>query len=85
MNELLNNYVWNNRDNMVAVREMFHHYDFEAKTLIDNRDLKTEVANKWYINCYNVLYYIFTFNFFRPALSLISWLYSYVKSTKQAG
>ena len=46
MNELLNNYVWNNSDNMVAVREMFHHYDFEAKKLIDNRDLKTEVANK---------------------------------------
>ena len=130
MNELLNNYVWNNRDNMVAVREMFHHYDVEAKTrggpriffgrgctrvllsfntnkphsfflqntscirggggggggrtpctlpldpplktLIDNRNLKTKVANKLYINCYNVLYHIFTFNFFRAALSLIS-------------
>ena len=55
MNELLNNYVWNKRDNMVAMREIFHHYDVEAKTVIDTRDLKTEVANKSYINCYNVL------------------------------
>ena len=41
---------------MVAMREIFHHYDVEAK----------KVANKWYIyiNCYNVLYHIFTFNFF---------------------
>ena len=66
MNKLLNNYVWNKRENMVAMREIFHHYDVEAKTLIDTKDLKTEVANKWYIyiNCYNVLYHIFTFNFF---------------------
>ena len=51
---------------MVAMREIFHHYDVEAKTLIDTKDLKTEVTNKWYIyiNCYNVLYHIFTFNFF---------------------
>ena len=52
---------------MVAMREIFHHYDVEAKTLIDTMDLKTEVANKWYINCYNVLYYIFTFNFFQTS------------------
>ena len=55
MNELLNKYGRNKRDNMVAMREMFHYYDVEAKTLIDTRDLKTEVANKSYINCYNVL------------------------------
>ena len=46
MNELLNKYVWNRRDNMVAMREIFHHYDVEAKTLIDTKDLKTELANK---------------------------------------
>ena len=46
MNELLNKYVWIKRDNMVAMGEIFHHYDFEAKTLIDTRDLKIEVANK---------------------------------------
>ena len=49
MNKLLNNYVWNKRENMVAMREIFHHYEVEAKTLIDTKDLKTEVANKWYI------------------------------------
>ena len=31
---------------MVAMREIFHHYDIEAKTLIETRDLKTEEANK---------------------------------------
>ena len=31
---------------MVAMREIFHHYDVQAKKLIDTRDLKTEVANK---------------------------------------
>ena len=46
MNKLLNNYVWNKRDNMVAIRKKFHHCDVEAKTLIDTKDLKTEVANK---------------------------------------
>ena len=46
MNKLLNNYVWNKRDNMVAIREIFHRCDVEAKTLIDTKDLKTEVANK---------------------------------------
>ena len=46
MNEPLNNYVWNRRDNMVAMREIFHHYDVEAKTLIDTKDLKTEVTDK---------------------------------------
>ena len=64
MNELLNNYIWNKSDNMVAMREIFHHYDVEAKTIIDTKDLKTGVANKLYINCCNVLYHIFTFNFF---------------------
>ena len=33
-------------DNIVAMREIFHHYDVEAKTPIDTKDLKTEVANK---------------------------------------
>ena len=49
MNKLLNNYVWNKRENTMAMREILHHYDVEAKTLIDTKDLKTEVANKWYI------------------------------------
>ena len=31
---------------MVAMREIFHHYDVEAKTLTHTKDLKTEVANK---------------------------------------
>ena len=46
MNELLNKYVWNKRDIMVAMREIFHHYDVEAKARIDTRDLETGVANK---------------------------------------
>ena len=52
---------------MVAMREIFHHYDVEAKTLIDTKDLKTEVTDKWYINYCNVLYYIFTFSFFQTS------------------
>ena len=31
---------------MVAMREMFHHYDIKAKTL----RIKTEVASKWHIS-----------------------------------
>ena len=31
---------------MVAMREIFHHFDSGAKTLIGTKDLKTEVANK---------------------------------------
>ena len=46
MNKLLNKYVWNKREKKVAMREIFNHYDVEAKTPIDTMDLKTEVANK---------------------------------------
>ena len=31
---------------MVAMGEIFHNYDVEAKTLVDTKDLKTEVAKK---------------------------------------
>ena len=46
LNDSLFVYFWKKRDNMVAMREIFHNYDVEAKTLVDTKDLKTEVAKK---------------------------------------